>query len=173
MLRSAWGLALGGLWGLALAGADRPAPEVQTAQTTEMKVVARLIVDKDLQTKAVGSDLKRQYVIVEVTITPRGGYPVTIARDANGNVTSGIRTPQVDVPIATLSGEGQSGSIVCALFGTTLPFDAATLAALYADHAAYVAAFDAATDQAVQAGFILPPDAELMKAAAAQSDIGK
>jgi hypothetical protein len=101
------------------------------------------------------------------------GPPVTIARDANGNVTSGIRTPQMDVPIATLSGEGQSGSIVCALFGTTLPFDDATLSALYADHAAYVAAFDAATDQAVQAGFILPPDAELMKAAAAQSDIGK
>jgi hypothetical protein len=81
MLRSAGGLALGGLWGLALAGAGVSTPEVQTAQTTEMKLVARLIADKDLQTKAVGSDLKRQYVIVEVTITPRGGYPVTIARD--------------------------------------------------------------------------------------------
>ena len=90
-----------------------------------------------------------------------------IVRDANGNALGGIRTPEVDVPIATLSGEGQSGSILCLLFGTTKPFDAATLAALYPDHSAYVSAFNAATDRAVSAGFILQPDAELMKAAAA------
>ena len=35
--------------------------------------------------------------------------PFTFALDANGNVRGGIRTPQVDVPIATLSGLGQSG----------------------------------------------------------------
>ena len=100
------------------------------------------------------------------------GPPVAIQRDAHGNALGGIRTPQVDVPIAVLSGEGQSGSVLCTLFGSTAPFDAPTLAALYPDHAAYVAAFNAATDQAVQAGFILPPDAELMKAEAAASDVG-
>ena len=95
-----------------------------------------------------------------------------IVRAANGNALGGIRTPEVDVPIARLSGEGQSGSILCLLFGTTKLFNQATLASLYADHNAYVSAFNAATDQAVSAGFILEPDAELMKAAAASSDIG-
>jgi hypothetical protein len=94
-----------------------------------------------------------------------------IVRDPNGNARGGIRTPQTDVPIATLSGEGQNGSLFCLLFGTTVPFDDATLASLYPDHAAYVAAFDAATDRAVQAGFVLSPDGSLMKAAAATSEI--
>jgi hypothetical protein len=94
-----------------------------------------------------------------------------IVRDANGNALGGIRTPQVDVPIATLSGEGQSGSILCLLCGTTKPFDQATLAALYPDHSAYVSAFNAATDRAVNAGFILQHDAELMKAAASSDAV--
>jgi hypothetical protein len=95
-----------------------------------------------------------------------------LLRDAYGNARGGIRTPQTDVPIATLSGEGQTDSLLCLLFGTTTPFDAATLVTLYPSHDAYVSAFNAATDQAVRAGFILPHDAELMKAAAAASDIG-
>jgi hypothetical protein len=95
-----------------------------------------------------------------------------IVRDAHGNALGGIRTPQVDVPIATLSGEGQTGSILCLLFGTTKLFDEATLAVLYPDHDAYVSAFDAARDRAVSAGFMLEQDTELMKATAASSDVG-
>lgn len=94
-----------------------------------------------------------------------------ILRDEHGNARGGIRTPQVDVPIASFTGDGR-GSIVCQLFGTTTPFDDATLAGLYPDHSTYVSLFNAATDRAVTAGFLLPPDAELMKAAAASSDIG-
>jgi hypothetical protein len=104
---------------------------------------------------------------LEVTAGP----PIAIVRDANGNALGGVRTPQVDVPIATFSGDGK-GSVLCLLFGTTTPFDAATLASLYPDHDAYVAAFNGATDRAVQAGFILQPDAALMKAAAAAADLG-
>lgn len=104
-------------------------------------------------------------------IAPRIEVAARIVRDVNGNAIGGIRTPQVDVPIATFTGDGK-GSILCLLFGTTTPFDATKLASLYPDHNAYVSAFDAATDRAVQAGFILPPDAELMKAAAATDDIG-
>jgi hypothetical protein len=100
-----------------------------------------------------------------------GGASVRILHDANGNATGGIRTPQVDVPIAAFSGDGK-GSVLCLLFGTTTPFDQAKLATLYPDHNAYVSAFDAAADRAVQAGFILPPDGDLMKAAAAASDVG-
>jgi hypothetical protein len=101
------------------------------------------------------------------------GPPVTITRDAHGNALGGIRTPQVDVPIATLSGEGQTGSIICILFGTTTPFDAATLASLYGDNAAYVSAFKKATRRAVRAGFVLRPDAKLMTAAAEMSNFGR
>ncbi len=109
-------------------------------------------------------------------IAPRleasAGPPVAIVRDANDNAVGGIRTPQLDVPIATLSGDGRPSPLLAALFGHTAPFDVITLAALYPDHDAYVSAFNVATDRAVQAGFILPADAALMKAAAAASEIG-
>jgi hypothetical protein len=95
-----------------------------------------------------------------------------ILRDTHGNALGGIRTPQVDVPIATLSGEAQRGSLFCLLFGSTVPFDDAKLTSLYPDHESYVSAFNEATDRAVEAGFVLPEDARLMKAAAAASDIG-
>jgi len=100
------------------------------------------------------------------------GPPVTIMRDAYGNALGGIRTPQVDVPIATLSGQGQTGTILCVLFGTTVPFDAATLASLYPSHDAYVSAFDDAAKRARRAGFLLKPDVELMERVAASSSIG-
>lgn len=101
------------------------------------------------------------------------GPPPRLRRDANGIVRGGIRLPQVDVPIATLSGEGQGGSLFCLLFGSTAPFSAEKLAALYPDHETYVAAYHAAADAALEAGFLLPPDAALMKAAASASDIGE
>jgi hypothetical protein len=99
------------------------------------------------------------------------GPPVAIVRDAHGNARGGIRTPPVDVPTATLSGEGQEGSLFCLLFGSTAPFDVADLGALYANHDAYVSAVREAADRAVEAGFLLPVDAELMVDAAAMSGV--
>jgi len=97
-----------------------------------------------------------------------------IQRDDEGNALGGVRTPQLEVPIATLSGEGQTGDApLCRSAGTTFVFDSAKLAALYPDHDTYVAQFDTATERAVEAGIILAPDATLMKAAAEASDIGK
>jgi hypothetical protein len=92
--------------------------------------------------------------------------------DEFGNVRGGIRTSYVDVPIATLSGLGQSGGGFCFIFGTTELFDEATLDELYPDHEAYVAAVDEATDRAVRARFVLRPDAELIVEAAERSDVG-
>ncbi len=93
-------------------------------------------------------------------------------RDALGNVLGGIRTPQVDVPIAALSGLGQSGGGFCALFGTTVPFDAGTLASLYPSHEAYVKAIVRAARKAAKAGFVTRIDTTAIKAAAAGSDVG-
>ncbi len=101
------------------------------------------------------------------------GPPPVIARDAHGNALGGIRTPAVDVPIATLSGGGQTGTVLCQLFGTTVPFDAATLAALYPSHRAYVAKFDRATARALRRRFVRPHDARLLKLSAAGSNTGK
>ena len=100
------------------------------------------------------------------------GSPPTITRDALGNALGGIRTPQLDVPIATLSGVGQTGPSFCRLYGTMAPFDAATLASLYPDHHAYVSAYVKATRQATRARYIVRRDARLLKANARGSDIG-
>lgn len=87
--------------------------------------------------------------------------------DEYGNVLAGIRTPYVDTPAAVLSGEGQQGLSFCGLFGTTELFDAATMASLYVDKNGYMQQVAEAADQAVDAGFLLPADADRIKAAAA------
>jgi hypothetical protein len=100
------------------------------------------------------------------------GPPPTIMQDAHGNALGGIRTPQVDVPIATLSGAGPSGASFCFLFGTTTPFDSTTLASLYPKHSKYVSAVKKAKNAAVKAGFILKVDAAEIASAAAKSTVG-
>jgi hypothetical protein len=102
---------------------------------------------------------------------PAHGPPLAIvdgkiARDEHGNARGGVRTPQLDVPVAVLSGEGAS------IIGKTVPFDAATLRSLYPTHDAYVGAFERATDRAVRARHILAVDAPAMKAAAARAPVG-
>jgi hypothetical protein len=90
------------------------------------------------------------------------GPPVTIVTDEHGNGVGGIRTPQVDVPIATFTGQ-QSGSILCMLFGTTTVFTDAQLAALYPSHKDFVSKYKKAIKRSQKAGWILAPDAKLMK----------
>lgn len=91
--------------------------------------------------------------------------------DEDGIAVGGIRTPQVDVPVATLSGSGQPPNGFCGLFGTTVPFDAATLSARYPSHAEFVDQWGAAVDSAVASGAVLEADADNLKAAAEQSPI--
>jgi len=88
-------------------------------------------------------------------------------RDQYGIATGGIRTPLVDVPVDTLSGESAGGSIVCILSGSTTPLTSAQLQALYANRAEYLRRFRAATQAAIAAGFVLPADrADLLTTAA-------
>lgn len=96
----------------------------------------------------------------------------TIVRDADGNAKGGIRTPAVDVPIATLSGTNETPSVICSLFGSTTPFSAEELAARYGDTDAYAAKVEASAQDAVDAGFLLPRHAKAMVAAANQVEIG-
>ncbi|MBA2280009.1 MAG: alpha/beta hydrolase domain-containing protein [Actinomycetota bacterium] len=60
-----------------------------------------------------------------------------------------------------LSGEAApAGDILCMLFGSSTPFDAATLASLYPTRDSYLDAFDAALDETVAAGFARAADRE-------------
>ena len=100
------------------------------------------------------------------------GTPAAYVRDSVGNALGGARTPYVDAPIATLSGEGGSGSTLCTLFGSTHLLSNTQLMSLYPNHATYVAAVNSAADSAVLKGVLLTPDSDLIKAWAAASAIG-
>ena len=97
------------------------------------------------------------------TTTGPGGAPAYV-RDADGIAEGGIRTPVVDVPVDVLSGEpGADSSVVCILFGTTTPIPEERLAQMYPSADEYEAAFEKATDAAIDAGFVLGEDrAELL-----------
>jgi hypothetical protein len=103
--------------------------------------------------------------------------------DANGIALGGIRIPQVVAPVSKLSGLGQPGStassssavgagVLCAIFGTTVPFTSAQLAQLYPNHEAFVKKWDAATAAEVREGYLLEPDAHTLDKVAAASTVG-
>lgn len=92
--------------------------------------------------------------------------------DEVGNVLGGIRTNYVDVPVAVLSGLGQMGDSFCRIFGTTMLFDDVQRSALYPTEQGYIDAVKSSTQSAVDAGFLLPPDAALIVADAEASGIG-
>lgn len=87
------------------------------------------------------------------------GDGTAIVRDDHGIALGGVRTPSVDVPVKRLSGEAPAGSnLLCSLFGSSTPFDAATLRSLYSSRQHYLDRFDAALERAVDAGFVRPAD---------------
>jgi hypothetical protein len=86
--------------------------------------------------------------------------------DEYGNVLGGVRNPYVDAPAAILSGEGQTGPRSCSYRGTTSLFSQSVMASLYIEKTGYIQAVSEAAEGAVAKGFLLPPDAERVKAAA-------
>jgi hypothetical protein len=100
--------------------------------------------------------------------------PLQYAADPLGNVLGGIRTPAVDAPVARLNGLGQPPGgfgLFCFLFGITVPFTPEQLADLYGNHGGFTAAWNIATQNAVQAGFVLPEDAIDIRIVGAQSGV--
>jgi Alpha/beta hydrolase domain len=92
-------------------------------------------------------------------IQTTGNDATTIVRDRNGLAAGGIRTPSVDVPVETLSGESQVQTApLCAIFGSTTPFDPATLSSLYPTRKGFLRAFDKALDRAIRKGFVRRAD---------------
>jgi hypothetical protein len=87
------------------------------------------------------------------------GRRVAFVRDADGLAVGGVRLPQVDVPVAALSGEpGPSDSLMCQLLGSTAALPPGRLRELYPTEADYLARYAEAADRAVAAGFALAED---------------
>jgi len=93
------------------------------------------------------------------------GNPLQIVRDEHGNAMGGIRSPYVDIPIATYNGIGK-GHLACQLFGSMHVFDRSKLESIYFDGASYVEAVEESTNRLIDQGFLLPADAELIVEAA-------
>ena len=105
-----------------------------------------------------------------IVVTP--GATPQVARDPDGIALGGIRTPPVDVPVATLSGvPGSTSSVICLLLGSTKPFTAARLRQLYPSRAVYLEHYASDGDATVRAGFVLPQDRAALSAYADPSAI--
>ncbi len=94
-----------------------------------------------------------------------------VARDSGGNALGGIRTPQLDVPIATFSGFGNSPGF-CGLFGTTTLFSPEELGARYGNQDNYRLQFLLAEDRALRSKFLLLDDGWPILAEAANFTFG-
>lgn len=98
------------------------------------------------------------------------GPAPSLDRDSDGIATGGIRTPPVDVPIATLSGDpGPSPSMLCLLLGSARPFAGERITELYSSREDYLRRFAASADEAIASGFVLPEDREALLAFAEPS----
>jgi hypothetical protein len=84
-------------------------------------------------------------------------------RDGVGNALGGIRTPQVDAPVARLSGLGETGWNFCTLFGSTMPLTKEELADRYPDQEIFIEEWNLAVDVALEAGAILAHDAAVLE----------
>jgi hypothetical protein len=92
---------------------------------------------------------------IEVT----AGDEAAIQRDQDGIALGGIRTPPVVVPIDVLSGEpGPNEDLLCILLGSTKPLPPERLAELYSSRDEYEKQYEAATDAAIAASFVLEQD---------------
>jgi hypothetical protein len=104
---------------------------------------------------------------------PPGDVNGLIARDEVGNALGGIRTPAIDAPIGSYYGTSPCNpGTLGFLAGLYVPFDAATLAKLYATHDVYVAKVTASANQAVADGFMLQQDADTLIGEANASSVG-
>jgi hypothetical protein len=107
--------------------------------------------------------------------------PFAYAKDANGNTLGGVRSPQVDAPIATLGGTDNAAAPgntsptaqFCFLFGSTVPFTPTQLSALYKNHGQFVRAWSQATSKLVRQGFLVRADAKELIQSAVHSQIGR
>jgi hypothetical protein len=94
----------------------------------------------------------------QILQTDDNGKPM---RDEHGNTLGGVRSPDVDVPVKTLTGDpapNGSGGVWCFLFGSTTPFTPDMLMQLYPTHDDYVMKVKDAASEQRMARFLLEPE---------------
>jgi hypothetical protein len=94
-----------------------------------------------------------------------------IERDDAGNARGGLRLPDIEVPTARHSGESAAQRF-CSLVGSTVAFDADELADRYPGRSDYADKVADAAEAAVEAGYLVPEDAQAVAAAATRSPNG-
>ncbi|MDR3671222.1 MAG: alpha/beta hydrolase domain-containing protein [Holophaga sp.] len=82
----------------------------------------------------------------------------SVAKDSDGNVLSGLRLPDINVPIARDNGNTALTGIT-PYIGEHVPFTMARLGQLYTNHDDYVQKFTEAANTAVASGYMLQEDA--------------
>jgi hypothetical protein len=99
---------------------------------------------------------------------PSAGFTssTNFQHDEHLNTLGGLRSPVLDVPVATYIGP------TCGLFGETLAFTPLELARLYPTHDSYVTRMHTSIDSSVRAGLLLPDDANDLMRRACDSAIG-
>lgn len=138
----------------------------QFGAVTDLRA-AIAVVNDGPQAHVVSAALRGLTTWVVDGTAPRSADPIEtlggrIVRDRFGNARGGVRTPHVDVPVATLTGE----TVHVPLGGATVALDAETRASLYPDRETYVARFAEAADRAVAAGFLRFEDGRALVTAA-------
>jgi hypothetical protein len=91
--------------------------------------------------------------------------PVVLQRDAFGNALGGVRSPHVDVPVATLDSVN-GGVFLCRLFGRTIPFSTEQVLILYPTKDDFMTQWLDAINDSVVNGFLLAEDVDELTAAA-------
>jgi hypothetical protein len=89
-----------------------------------------------------------------------------LSRDGDGNVIGGLRSPIIQVPVATYNGEA------CVQAGTTTPLPPGRPAQLYPTHESYVRQLLAATNGAVAKRYLVCQDAKTIMRKASASTVG-
>jgi hypothetical protein len=99
-----------------------------------------------------------------------GEGPNTVPElDSQGNIVGGVRTPAVDVPVATETGVSTNTPIFCLSAGTSTPLTGATLTRLYPTHQEFVTRWSIDTLRLADEGYLTPRAATNLIAAAATS----
>jgi hypothetical protein len=134
------------LLGLTLAAPANCGPQIHYVQNAAFNALLRWVTAGDAPPHAP---------VLEVETVA----PPAFRLDSNGNALGGVRTPWVDVPTAIHSGLPQDASPLSALFGSSQFFPVSVLQKLYpGGRAEYRRRFDAALDDAINAGFMLAAD---------------
>lgn len=146
--------------------ADRDVPPMNCNEGPRSRFPSSIFFDAALR----NLDLWVQEGIAPPRADPilvRDGAPVL---DAFGNVQGGLRSPYLDVPTSTWFGTS-TGASFCFIAGHEVPFDQATIDALYPNHARYAHQVWDEIRELKAEGFLTDYDARQLHLDAARADV--